>query len=73
MRNRSEEIATAEGRVWPCAACGDDREFVQPPCVDGHTDDGGECPEWACADCGTAVFSAAPSVTAAVVPQRRAA
>ena len=30
------------------------REFVQPPCADGHTDDGGECPEWACADCGTA-------------------
>jgi hypothetical protein len=30
------------------------REFVQPPCADGHTDDGGECPEWACAGCGTA-------------------
>ena len=41
---------------WPCPACGDERAFVQPPCVDGHTDDGGECPEWACADCGTAVF-----------------
>ena len=31
------------------------RDFVQPPCADGHTDDGGECPEWACADCGTAL------------------
>ena len=41
---------------WPCPACGDERAFVQPPCVDGHTEDGGECPEWACADCGTAVF-----------------
>ena len=27
---------------------------MQPPCADGHTADGGECPEWACADCGTA-------------------
>jgi hypothetical protein len=41
---------------WPCPACGEERQFVQPPCVDGHTDDGGECPEWACADCGTAIF-----------------
>ena len=31
-----------------------DAAFVQPPCADGHTDDGGECPEWACADCGSA-------------------
>ena len=31
------------------------RDFVQPPCADGHTDDGGECPEWACADCGAAL------------------
>ncbi len=37
-----------------CPACGDDRVFVQPPCADGHTADGGECPEWACADCGAA-------------------
>ena len=37
-----------------CPSCGDERDFVQPPCIDGHTADGGECPEWACADCGTA-------------------
>jgi hypothetical protein len=24
--------------------------------VDGHTEDGGECPEWACADCGAALL-----------------
>ncbi len=40
--------------MWPCPDCGEVREFVQPPCADGHTDDGGECPEWACAECGTA-------------------
>ena len=45
-----------EQHQWPCPACGGERSFVQPPCADGHTDDGGECPEWACADCGTAVF-----------------
>jgi hypothetical protein len=46
-----------DAHQWPCPACGEDRMFVQPPCVDGHTDDGGACPEWACADCGTAVFT----------------
>ncbi|MGY1636393.1 hypothetical protein ACI78V_07045 [Geodermatophilus sp. SYSU D00742] len=68
MDHRSFEIAAAEGRVWRCPACGDDREFVQPPCVDGHTEDGGECPEWACADCGVAVVggSGAAAVAAAV-------
>ena len=61
-----------DSRLWPCGPCGEITEFVQPPCGDGHADDGGECPEWACADCGTAVFSAAP-VTAAALPVRRAA
>ncbi|MGK5112162.1 hypothetical protein [Geodermatophilus sp. CPCC 205506] len=31
---------------------------MQPACVDGHTEDGGECPEWACAGCGAAVVTA---------------
>ena len=43
-----------DGRLWPCPSCEEVREFVQPPCADGHTDDGEECPEWACGDCGTA-------------------
>ncbi|NEK57521.1 hypothetical protein GCU56_06505 [Geodermatophilus sabuli] len=72
MSHRSIEIAAAEGRVWSCAACGDEREFVQPTCVDGHAEDGGECPEWACADCGTAVFSGA-EVVPVTVEARRAA
>jgi hypothetical protein len=54
MTRTSFEVAAAEGRVWPCPSCDGDREFVQPPCVDGHTEEGGECPEWACADCGAA-------------------
>ncbi|MDP9430493.1 MAG: hypothetical protein M3Q47_17270 [Actinomycetota bacterium] len=72
MIGSSVDVAAAEGRVWPCPSCAEDREFVQPPCVDGHTEDGGECPEWACADCGTAVFSAAPRAASAP-PVRRAA
>ena len=72
MSHRSFEIATAEGRVWPCPACSDDREFVQPPCVDGHTDDGGECPEWACADCGSAVVTGGDAVAVAVLTRRAA-
>ena len=50
--------------MWPCPACGDVRQFEQPPCLDGHTEDGGECPEWACADCGTALVAG----NAAVAP-----
>ncbi len=46
-----------DSRSWPCPPCGDVREFVQPPCADGHTEDGGECPEWACVDCGSAVVA----------------
>jgi hypothetical protein len=72
MRHRSFESAVAEGRVWACPECGDDREFVQPPCADGHTEDGGECPEWACADCGTALVSGT-GADAVPVYTRRAA
>ncbi len=60
-------------REWPCPACEDERSFVQPPCVDGHTDDGGECPEWACADCGTAVFAGDLESVVPAAPARRAA
>ena len=53
-----------DSRLWPCPSCDDVRAFVQPPCADGHTADGGECPEWACSDCGTAyVLGDASSVT----------
>ena len=61
-----------EQHQWPCPACGDERSFVQPPCADGHTDDGGECPEWACADCGTAVFGGDMAPVAAEVFRRAA-
>ena len=44
-----------DSRLWPCTPCGATTVFVQPPCGDGHTDDGDECPEWACVDCGAAV------------------
>ena len=44
-----------DSRLWPCTPCGETTVFVQPPCADGHTDGGDECPEWACADCGSAV------------------
>jgi hypothetical protein len=56
-----------------CPACGDERAFVQPPCVDGHTDDGGECPERACADCGTAIFIGEAAFSPLSTQVRRAA
>jgi hypothetical protein len=62
-----------ETRTDHCPTCDDVREFVQPPCVDGHTDGGGECPEWACDDCGTALLSGIFPAAAPAVPLRRAA
>ena len=61
-----------DSRLWPCPTCADLRAFVQPPCADGHSDDGGECPEWACAGCGTA-FVIGDAATVADVPRERIA
>jgi len=49
-----------ELRTWPCPTCAEDTLFEQPPCSDGHTDDGGECPEWICVACGTACIAGEP-------------
>ena len=60
------------GREWPCPTCGDVRVFVQPPCLDGH-DDGAECPEWACADCGSAFMIGNVATVVDVLRLRHAA
>ena len=62
-----------DNRLWPCAPCGETTVFVQPPCGDGHTDDGGDCPEWACADCGAAVVIGEAAPEAGAVRTRIAA
>jgi hypothetical protein len=64
-----------EQPTWPCPSCGHDTEFEQPICIDGHTDDGGECPEWACVECGTALVSgdAAPASVTRAASRGRAA
>jgi len=62
-----------DSRLWPCAPCGETTVFVQPPCGDGHTDGGGECPEWACADCGAAVVLGEAAPEADTVRTRVAA
>jgi hypothetical protein len=62
-----------DSRLWPCTPCGEITAFLQPPCPDGHTDNGGECPEWACAECGAAVVMGELSVVADVVRLRHAA
>ncbi len=66
-------IRSIGGREWPCPTCGDVRVFVQPPCLDGHVDGGGECPEWACADCGSAFMIGDVAAVADVLRLRRAA
>ena len=62
-----------DSRLLPCPPCGEVTVFVQPPCADGHTDDGGECPEWACADCGSAIVIGDAAVVADVLRLQRAA
>ncbi len=59
-------------QLWPCPTCAEDRVFDQPPCADGHTDDGGECPEWVCADCGTGLFLGGPEAVVEVTVRRAA-
>jgi hypothetical protein len=39
-------------QTLPCPTCGEDTDFEQPTCIDGHTEDGGA---WACTGCGTAL------------------
>jgi DNA-directed RNA polymerase subunit RPC12/RpoP len=39
--------------IRQCSACGDERSFEQPPCVEGHGED---CPELACVECGMAII-----------------
>jgi hypothetical protein len=56
-----------------CSTCGDEREFEQPPCPDGH---GPDCPERACTACGTAVLVGLPLTAASAAnaaPGARAA
>ena len=56
----------------PCPTCGQDTDFEQPPCADGHTEDGGECPEWVCLDCGTALLGGTPPRAGRVATARAA-
>lgn len=46
--------SSPERRSGHCPSCAGERPFEQPPCADGH--EPGECPEWACADCGHAIM-----------------
>lgn len=49
-----------------CPDCRAERAIVQPPCADGHF----ECPEWACIECGAAIFVGWLSIDVAVEPPR---
>jgi hypothetical protein len=54
-------MAVTEALLHHCSACGTERPFEQPPCLDGHGDD---CPEWACVDCGEALLIGLPPIDA---------
>ncbi len=62
-----------DSRLWHCPTCDDVTDHVQPPCADGHTDDGGDCPEWICVDCGTALLIGDVGTASAAVWARVAA
>ncbi len=62
-------VLQGEHRFGHCVTCAGERLFERPACSDGH--EPGECPEWACAECGHAIWlglaeCARPLVTAAV-------
>jgi hypothetical protein len=59
-------------QTLPCPTCGEDTDFEQPTCIDGHTEDGGACPEWACIECGTALVVGDGPVSHAAVWHRAA-
>lgn len=48
-----------------CAVCSQDRLFEQPHPTDCPDAPDGECPEWACTECGTALIMATASVPVA--------
>ena len=62
-----------DSHLLPCPTCADVTAFVQPPCLDGHVADGGECPEWICVDCDTALVVGGLSVAPPTVRARVAA
>ena len=62
-----------DSRSWPCPTCDDVAVFVQPPCADGHTEDGGLCPEWICVDCGAALLIGDVDTVSTVIRARAAA
>jgi hypothetical protein len=50
--------SSPERRTEHCVSCDGEREFEQPPCLDGHVGLG-DCPEWACVGCGAVLLLAA--------------
>lgn len=52
-----------------CVICGDERDFEQPPCADGHRDD---CPDLVCVECGWAISWVVPAADEAPVELRQA-
>jgi hypothetical protein len=54
-------------RLW-CAGCRAERDFEQPPCIDGH---GRDCPELACTHCGEALLGSATFGRTASTANRR--
>ena len=46
--------------LYDCAVCAEETVVEQPPCADGHAEDGLDCPEWVCTGCGEALLLGAP-------------
>jgi hypothetical protein len=51
---RNTRRSTVTGIQSYCAECDREQQFEQPECVDDH---GGDCPDWACVVCGSAIVT----------------
>lgn len=56
-----------------CPECGEERLFEQPHSADCPDTPDGECPEWACTACGTALIAGFPAPVTARRSRQRAA
>ncbi len=48
--------------LYDCAVCAEETLVEQPPCTEGHTADGLDCPEWVCTGCGAALLLGDPGL-----------
>lgn len=67
---RTDGVGTDGVVVRFCSTCAEEAWFEQPGCADDHA---GDCPEWACVQCGDALLIGFDAPAAGVTRARAAA